>query len=208
MRPARTPHFSWLHYRHIGRDDAARTVAGWQHWLDAVGEWLREGRSPTVFIHIHPYARQRWALELARRFHDDARARVPGVEPLPEPIVSGPPTLFRFCARHAGSARACPGRVILERKICYSGRRSAQGGAASPAPTLAASCPSRVLSVARSVSPRPARNLASKAIAVYGGSAARPDPCDAFLHGLRNWCQPPGRVVWPTSIRYPSGSRR
>jgi hypothetical protein len=28
------------------------------------------------------------------------------------------------------------------------------------------------------------------------------------LHGLRNWRQPPGRVVWPTSIRCPSGSRR
>ena len=26
-------------------------------------------------------------------------------------------------------------------------------------------------------------------------------------HGVRNWRQPPGRVVWPTSIRYPSGSR-
>ena len=26
-------------------------------------------------------------------------------------------------------------------------------------------------------------------------------------HGFRNWRQPPGRVVWPTSIRYPSGSR-
>ena len=34
-----------------------------------------------------------------------------------------------------------------------------------------------------------------------------PGPCDTFLHGFRNWRQPPGRVVWPTSIRYPSGSR-
>ena len=32
-------------------------------------------------------------------------------------------------------------------------------------------------------------------------------PCDTFLHGFRNWRQPPGRVVWPTSIRCPSGSR-
>ena len=39
------------------------------------------------------------------------------------------------------------------------------------------------------------------------GSAARPDPYDTFLHGFRNWRQPPGRVVWPTSIRCPSGSR-
>jgi len=34
-----------------------------------------------------------------------------------------------------------------------------------------------------------------------GGSAARLDPCDTVLHGFRNWRQPPGRVVWPTSIR-------
>ena len=37
--------------RYIGRDDPARTVAGWQPWLDVVAGWLREGRSPTVFIH-------------------------------------------------------------------------------------------------------------------------------------------------------------
>ena len=77
--------------RYIGRDDVARTVAGWQPWLDAVAGWLREGRSPTVFIHTPDNVR---ALELARRFHDDVCARVPGVEPLPEPIPAGPPTLF------------------------------------------------------------------------------------------------------------------
>jgi uncharacterized protein YecE (DUF72 family) len=77
--------------RYIGRDDTARTVAGWQYWLDTVAGWLGEGRSPTVFIHTPDNAA---ALELARRFHEDARARVPGVEPLPEPIPSGPPTLF------------------------------------------------------------------------------------------------------------------
>ena len=37
--------------RYIGRDDVVRTVAGWQPWLDTVAGWLREGRSPTVFIH-------------------------------------------------------------------------------------------------------------------------------------------------------------
>jgi len=77
--------------RYIGRDDPARTVAGWQHWLDTVAGWLREGRSPTVFIHTPDNVR---ALELARRFHHDVRARVPEVEPLPEPVPSGPPTLF------------------------------------------------------------------------------------------------------------------
>jgi uncharacterized protein YecE (DUF72 family) len=77
--------------RYIGRDDPARTVAGWQPWLGTVAGWLREGRSPTVFIHTPDNVD---ALELARRFHDDVRARVPEVEPLPEPLPAGPPTLF------------------------------------------------------------------------------------------------------------------
>ena len=77
--------------RYIGRDDNARTIAGWQPWLDDVAGWLREGRSPTVFIHTPDNVD---ALELARRFHDDVRALVPEIEPLPEPIPTGPPTLF------------------------------------------------------------------------------------------------------------------
>ena len=77
--------------RYIGRDDNARTVAGWQHWLTPIAEWLREGRSPTVFIHTPDNVD---ALELARRFHGDVRARVPEIDPLPEPIPTGPPTLF------------------------------------------------------------------------------------------------------------------
>jgi uncharacterized protein YecE (DUF72 family) len=77
--------------RYIGRDDQASTVAGWQHWLDVVAGWLREGRSPTVFIHTPDNVD---ALPLARRFHEDVRARVPEVEPLSEPVPAGPPTLF------------------------------------------------------------------------------------------------------------------
>jgi uncharacterized protein YecE (DUF72 family) len=77
--------------RYIGRDDTARTVAGWQPWLEVVAGWLREGRDPTVFIHTPDNVA---ALELARRFHDDVRARVPEVEPLPEPAPAGPLTLF------------------------------------------------------------------------------------------------------------------
>ena len=69
----------------------AGTVAGWQPWLGTVVGWLREGRSPTVFIHTPDNVR---ALELAIRFHDDVRARVPEVEPLPEPVPAGPLTLF------------------------------------------------------------------------------------------------------------------
>jgi uncharacterized protein YecE (DUF72 family) len=77
--------------RYIGRDDPARTAAGWRPWLGTVAGWLREGRSPTVFIHTPDNA---GALELARRFHDDVRARVPELEPLPEPIPAEPLTLF------------------------------------------------------------------------------------------------------------------
>src|SRR5262249_24190313 len=89
--------------RYIGRDDAARTVAGWQPWLDAVAGWLREGRSPTVFIHTPDNVA---ALELARRFHADVRARVPQVEPLPEPIPPGPPTLFWAWTGHLPPLRS------------------------------------------------------------------------------------------------------
>jgi uncharacterized protein YecE (DUF72 family) len=77
--------------RYIGRDDPERTAAGWQPWLDTVAGWLREGRSPTVFIHTPDNAD---APELARRFHADVRARVPEVDPLPDPVPAGPATLF------------------------------------------------------------------------------------------------------------------
>jgi uncharacterized protein YecE (DUF72 family) len=77
--------------RYIGRDDTEATAAGWQPWADTVAGWLREGRSPTVFIHTPDNVE---ALGLARRFHDDVRARVPELDPLPEPAPAGPPTLF------------------------------------------------------------------------------------------------------------------
>lgn len=77
--------------RYIGRDDPDQTAEGWQPWADITAGWLREGRSPTVFIHTPDNAD---ALVLARRFHEDVRSRVPEVDPLPEPMPSGPPTLF------------------------------------------------------------------------------------------------------------------
>ncbi|WP_208811112.1 DUF72 domain-containing protein [Micromonospora echinofusca] len=77
--------------RYLGRDDTARTVAGWQHWVDTTAGWLREGRSPTMFIHTPDNAD---APALARRFHDEVRARVPGLAALPEPVPVEPLTLF------------------------------------------------------------------------------------------------------------------
>lgn len=77
--------------RYLGRDDPDRTVTGWQRWVDATVQWLREGRTPTVFIHTPDNAD---APTLARRFHDQVRARVPRLAPLPEPIPAEPLTLF------------------------------------------------------------------------------------------------------------------
>ncbi|GIG89828.1 DUF72 domain-containing protein [Plantactinospora endophytica] len=77
--------------RYLGRDDTARTVEGWQRWIDVTAGWLREGRSPTVFVHTPDNAD---APMLARRFHDDVRARVPELDALPEPIPAEPLTLF------------------------------------------------------------------------------------------------------------------
>ncbi len=77
--------------RYLGRDATEQTVQGWQHWVGQVTEWLREGRSPTVFIHTPDNAD---ALALSRRFHDEVRAGFPALAALPEPEPTGPPTLF------------------------------------------------------------------------------------------------------------------
>lgn len=68
--------------RYLGRDSVEATVEGWRPWILQAVEWLREGRTPTVFIHTPDNAE---ALGLARRFHDEVRAEVPALEPLPEP---------------------------------------------------------------------------------------------------------------------------
>jgi uncharacterized protein YecE (DUF72 family) len=77
--------------RYLGRDDTAHTVRGWQFWVAVVAGWLREGRSPTVFIHTPDNSD---APALARRFHTEVRRRVPAIEPLPEPGPAEPLTLF------------------------------------------------------------------------------------------------------------------
>lgn len=77
--------------RYLGRDDPELTAAGWRHWVGTVAGWLREGRSPTMFVHTPDNAD---APLLARRFHEDVRALVPELEPLPEPIPAQPLTLF------------------------------------------------------------------------------------------------------------------
>lgn len=77
--------------RYHGPDDTGRTVAGWAPWVEQTVEWLREGRSPTVFIHTPDNAAAR---TLARRFHAEVRTRLPELEPLPDPVPTDPMTLF------------------------------------------------------------------------------------------------------------------
>jgi uncharacterized protein YecE (DUF72 family) len=77
--------------RYHGRDDPEATIAGWQPWVATVAAWLREGRSPTVFVHTPDNAQ---SLLLARQFHDEVRAALPEVAPLPEPAPTDPMTLF------------------------------------------------------------------------------------------------------------------
>ncbi len=77
--------------RYVGRDDTAVTEEGWQPWIAVVARWLREGRRPTFFVHTPDNDD---ALDLARRFHDQVRAEVPGLAPLPQPLIERPTTLF------------------------------------------------------------------------------------------------------------------
>ncbi|MEU4619270.1 DUF72 domain-containing protein [Actinoplanes sp. NPDC023801] len=80
--------------RYLGRDATDRTVGGWRRWVPIVAGWLREGRSPTFFVHTPDNAD---APELCRRFHDEVRVLVPDLEPLPvppEPPAPAEMTLF------------------------------------------------------------------------------------------------------------------
>ncbi len=77
--------------RYLGRDADERTIEGWRPWVETAAGWLREGRSPTVFIHTPDNSE---APRLARLFHEEVRAEVPELDPLPEPIPAEPPTLF------------------------------------------------------------------------------------------------------------------
>ncbi|MDT7786537.1 MAG: hypothetical protein QOF58_4956 [Pseudonocardiales bacterium] len=77
--------------RYLGRGSVEETVEGWRSWTEVVADWLREGRSPTVFLHTPDNDD---APALARRFHDEVRALVPGLDALPEPEPVEAATLF------------------------------------------------------------------------------------------------------------------
>lgn len=69
--------------RFIGQSDPAANPPFWRPWVDKVAAWLAEGRHPTVFVHTPD---NRWSPILARRFHDEVRARCPWLDPLPVPL--------------------------------------------------------------------------------------------------------------------------
>ncbi len=50
-------------------------------WVDKVAGWIEEGRTPYIFLHTSDNQR---APLLARRFHDQLMARLPGLAALPE----------------------------------------------------------------------------------------------------------------------------
>lgn len=68
--------------RFIGSDDDPTTVAALAQWQPIVAEWLREGRTPTVFVHTPDNLD---APGFARDFHDTMSSEVPGLAPLPPP---------------------------------------------------------------------------------------------------------------------------
>lgn len=69
--------------RFVGTDDPAVTAAGFAaSWQPIVANWLREGRTPTVFLHTPDNAGTP-AHDLL--FHEALSATVPGLLPLPTP---------------------------------------------------------------------------------------------------------------------------
>jgi uncharacterized protein YecE (DUF72 family) len=73
--------------RCIGGDDPHATADGFARWHEPVAGWLRDGRTPTVFLHT-PDNSTTPALALA--FHAAVAELVPGLAPLPQPLPLRP----------------------------------------------------------------------------------------------------------------------
>lgn len=73
--------------RFIGQTDPDANPEFWAPWIDHVVRWLGDGLDPIVFLHTPDNLD---APILARRFHDEVRARVPDLGPLPEPLPIDP----------------------------------------------------------------------------------------------------------------------
>lgn len=79
VRPAAFTDFPQV--RFIGHPELAANDPFMAPWLDKVAAWIEEGRHPYVFLHTPD---NMLAPELARRFHGQLSARLPGLPPLAE----------------------------------------------------------------------------------------------------------------------------
>ncbi len=74
--------------RFIGQTAPEANPAFWQPWVKTVARWLRDGRSPIVFVHTPD---NEAAIDLAREFYDEVRVVVPELAELaPAPIIDQP----------------------------------------------------------------------------------------------------------------------
>lgn len=78
-RPAAFSQFPQL--RFIGHPELAANDPFMQPWLAKVAGWIEEGRTPYVFLHT---PNNYLAAQLARRFHQQLTALLPGLPALPE----------------------------------------------------------------------------------------------------------------------------
>ena len=77
--------------RVIGQTAAETNPEFWAPWITTVARWLRDGRSPIVFIHTPDNA---VALDLAREFYDEVREVIPELAAQPEAPAVDEPKLF------------------------------------------------------------------------------------------------------------------
>lgn len=73
--------------RFIGQTARGANPPFWAPWLPVCARWLSEGREPYVFLHTPDNVA---SPHLARQFHGDVAALVPGLTPLPHPAPEGP----------------------------------------------------------------------------------------------------------------------
>ncbi|MFN3215335.1 MAG: DUF72 domain-containing protein [Acidimicrobiales bacterium] len=70
--------------RFVGLTDPEANPTWWAPWVAVVARWLEAGLQPTFFVHTPDNDA---SPTLARRFHDEVRALVPDLAPLPEPAA-------------------------------------------------------------------------------------------------------------------------
>jgi len=78
-RPAALTQFPQV--RFIGHPVLEANDSFLVQWVEKVAGWIEEGRTPYVFLHTPDNIQ---APDLARRFHQQLMARLPGMPPLPE----------------------------------------------------------------------------------------------------------------------------